>query len=142
MSLKSLNIQFKNVYGFFDDIDSSLKGRKKLVNKKNTLTFDSSKSFWKFFTTNKLEILIAISKFDPDSVYALAKILKREPHHVLKDCNQLNFFGMIEMIETNESRKQIRPELKFDYDIIKINSELGEVLPISQCANRYLLDAV
>lgn len=142
MSLKSLNIQFTNLDGFFDDIDSSLKGRTRIKNKKNTLTFDSSKSFWKFFTTNKLEILIAISKFNPESVYALAKVLKREPHHVLKDCNQLKFFGMIKMIETNEGRKQIRPELKFDYDIIKIDSELAEALPISQSANRYLLDAV
>lgn len=142
MSFKSLNIIFKEQDVFMGEIDSALNGTKELSTKSDSLLFDSPRTFWKFFTSNKMEILIAISKFDPESVYALAKLLKREPHHVLKDCNQLNFFGMINMIETEGSRKQIRPELKFSYDIIKIESDLAEVLAISQRANNYLLEAV
>lgn len=142
MSLRSLNIQFQNLNEVFNEVDRALKGKSKCISAKDTLTFDSPKTFWKFFTTNKLEILVAISKFRPESVYALAKALGRGPHHVLKDCNHLKSLGMIQMVETDGSRNQIRPQLSFDYDFIRVDSKLQEVLPISSRATQYLLNAV
>jgi predicted transcriptional regulator len=142
MSFESLNIEFQSLDELFSDVSNALEGKSSCITGKNTLTFDSPKTFWKFFTNNKLEILVAISKFKPESVYALAKFLGREAHHVLKDCNQLKSFGMISMLETKGSRKQIRPVLTFEYDLIKVDSKLKEVLPISSNASQYLLDAV
>jgi len=142
MSFRSLNIIFKNQEEFWAEVDSSLKGLKPLKNKKDSLYFDSPKSFWRIFTVNKLEILVAISKLKPESIYGLAKILGRTPHHVLSDCNQLKSLEMIKLIETNGARKQIRPELSFKYDFIKVESKLREVLPISPKASHYLRDAV
>jgi predicted transcriptional regulator len=142
MSFRSLNINFQSVDELFKEVDESLNGVKQSVNQKDTITFDSPKSFWKTFTNNKLEILVAISKFSPDSVYALAKILKREPHHVLKDCKDLQVLEMVQLKTTAEGRKKVKTMLSFNYDFIKVESELQEVLPISQSAGQYLLDAV
>lgn len=142
MSFRSLNIIFLNKDEFWGEVDSALKGLAPTKNKKDSLYFESPKSFWKIFSVNKLEVLVAISKVKPESIYGLAKTLGRTPHHVLNDCNQLKSLGMIKLIETKGSRKQIRPELSFKYDFIKVESKLKEVLPISSKASQYLRDAV
>lgn len=140
MKLKFLNIVFKESKDFFADIDRALKSGKGFNTRAaNVLTFDSVKTFNNVMTVNKIQILRAISQSRPESVYQLAMILKREPQHVLKDCRQLESYKFIKLEETDSGRSSLRPELSFDYDVIKTDSSIIPPYTISEQSERLLM---
>jgi len=137
--LKCLHIYFQTVDEFVQEMDDYLFGKSdKLINGRDKLTFDSPSNFWTLFTPNRLAIVIAISKMSPNSVYQLAKILDREPHHVLADCRLMQTMGMVKLKETKSPRKSLKPVLSFSYEMIWVHSELDELLPIGAMACDYL----
>lgn len=143
MPLKALNIHFRSLEQLFSEVDEALDKKKPVRDKKNELKFDSPSTFQKVMSRNRLQILIAISRLKPDSIYQLEKILGRPYPHVLKDCRTLEGLGFIKLVETNRAKKQLRPKLSFDYDIVKINAQnpnLTEILNISERSNRLLLE--
>jgi predicted transcriptional regulator len=143
MSLEILNITFEDRDQFLDDIKGALfEGRKlKKSNYDHELLFDSLETFKKFMGQNKLQILVAISRQCPESIYQLEKILKRKYPHVLNDCRQLESLGFIKLIEATGAKKQLQPQLSFNYDLIKVNSELEQIFPISSKSHDVLLEA-
>lgn len=144
MRLSILDIKFRSLDLLFEQTEKAVRKKKRIIDKRNELYFDSEKSFMKFMTQNKQQILKAISRLEPESVYQLAKIVNREYPHVLKDCRGLESFGFIKMVETDLSKKQVKPVLVFDYDIIKVNSKnpgMLEILNISENSNKILLEA-
>jgi len=142
MSLKKLNINFKSKDEFLAQIKSALTENKKANDNFDELVFDDISSFKRFMSSNKVEVLMAISRRNPESIYQLAKIVNRQYPHVLKDVKQLQNFGFIKLVDCNGDKKQIRPELLFDYDMIKVNSYLEEIFPISAKSNQILLEAM
>lgn len=141
MKLKILNIIFQGPKDFLADVDDALKSGKKLnTRKKNTLIFDSVKTFNNLMTVNKIQVLRAISQSTPSSVYQLALILNREPHHVLKDCRQLEACKFIELELMDSGRQSLRPTLTFDYDVIKADSPIIPPYTISERAEKLLFD--
>lgn len=141
MKLKALNINFKNIDQFVEQIQSALAGKKAARDKKTELIFDSIESFKRFMSPNKLEVLMTISRFGPDSIYQLAKIVNRQYPHVLKDIRQLENFKFIRLVSSGSEKNQLRPELVFNYDFIKVNAKIAELYPISDRSNRALLEA-
>ena len=141
MKLKILNIKIESVEEFMNDINESLFYGKDPVPGNKCLYFDSLGTFKRLVSQNKLQILMAISRLKPQSIYQLEKILGRKYPHVLKDCRQLESLRFIKLVESTGAKKQLRPELVFDYDIIKVNTELEEIFPISERSNRVLLEA-
>jgi predicted transcriptional regulator len=143
MIFKYLNIQFSEMNNFFQNVDQAIKSGKGFSpSSKNTLIFDSEKTFNTVMSVNKIQILRAISQLAPKSIYQLATILKREPQHVLKDCRQLEFYKFIKLEKSQDTRNSIRPVLAFDYDIIKTSSALISPYTISSKSEKILLGQV
>lgn len=141
MKLKMLNIKFKTQDQLIREVKGALSGKTTAIDKKNELVFDSIESFKRFMSTNKLELLITISKISPESIYQLAKIVDRKYPHVLKDCRELEFFGFLKFVESTNARKCIKPELQFNYDMINVRNPVPTILPISSRSIQVLEDA-
>lgn len=139
MKLKILNINFRKADDLFAQVDSALKNGASLIDKENELFFDTLGTFQKFMGQNKLQILMAISRLKPESVYQLEKMVGRQYPHVLKDCRMLESFGFIRLVESEGAKRQLRPELIFNYDLIRVNAKLEEILLISERSNQMLL---
>lgn len=138
-----LNINFRTLDELFSSINTVVSNGKKIIDHKEIIFFDSEKTFHKFMSQNKLQILKAISRLKPESVYQLAKFVGREYPHVLKDCRALESFSFIKLVEVKGLKKQLAPRLSFDYDIIKVNSaklEMIEVINISKKSNQIILE--
>lgn len=99
MSLKKLTIHFQSLDDLFKDINDAIESEGNLVDSPESINFDSIKTYRAFMTSNKLNILSAISKLKPDSVYKLAGYLDRKPQHVLADCRSLESHGFIKLIQ-------------------------------------------
>lgn len=140
MKLKILNINFRKLDDLFSEINSAINSKSPLIDKENEIYFDSLSTFQKFMSQNKLQILMAISRLKPESIYQLEKMVGRQYPHVLKDCRMLESFGFIKLVESEGVKKQLKPELIFDYDLVKVNSELIEVFNISKRSNDLLLN--
>lgn len=141
MKLIILNVRFESSEDFMNDIRKSLFEGKDPSKGNKDLSFDSIETFKRFMSQNKLQILIAISRRRPESIYQLEKLLSRKYPHVLKDCRQLEAFGFIKLVDIKGAKKQLQPKLIFDYDLIKVNSELEEIFLISERSNKVLLEA-
>lgn len=140
MSLKKLNIYFQNRKNFFNDIDNAIKEDKILVDSFDTINFDTIDTYRSFMTSNKINILTAISKLRPLSVYEVATHLNRKPQHVLADCRSLESCGFIKLIPETTGRRPLRPTLTFDYDVIMIEGNAAMPLAISEKALKLLAD--
>src|SRR5690606_35336081 len=132
MSLKKLNIYFKNRKDFFEEIDNAIKERKALIDSYDSINFDSIDTYRSFMTSNKINILAAISKLRPASVYEMATYLNRKPQHVLSDCRSLESCGFIKLNPEPTGRRPLRPVLPFDHDVIMIQDNAAMPLAISE----------
>lgn len=121
MKHDTLEIKFQN----FDDFSQAVKGaltkKKKLVQRKNQIFFDSIESYRKFMTIQKIEILTAIAQQRPSSIYELAKLLDRNFAAVFRDCINLKSVGFIKLTDNDDAKNSKTPLLKFDYDRIRVD---------------------
>ncbi len=142
MSLKKLTIHFQEMGDLFQDINQAIDSHSAFVDSPDVINFDSIDTYRSFMTSNKANILSAISKLKPGSVYELATYLNRQPQHVLADCRSLESHGFIKLIQEVGGRKPIRPELAFDYDVIMIEDKGSMPLAVSERSERVLADAI
>jgi predicted transcriptional regulator len=142
MSLKKLTIHFKNTDDLFKDIIEAIESNKSLVDSTESISFDSIQTYRSFMTSNKSNILNAVSKLRPDSIYELAKFLDRKPQHVLADCRSLESHGFINLKKKELGRKQLRPELIFDYDVIFVDDKGSVPFAVSEKSERVLAKAM
>jgi len=82
------------------------------------LSFQSLDQFRKFITPKRIELLRVIRKDKPDSVYELAKIVKRKTENVNRDLNELGLMGFVELKKEKKIRTKLKP--KIDYESIEI----------------------
>ena len=141
MSLKALKIKFQRTDDLFAEINNAAKNKHMFVDSPDTLIFDEPKTWRNFMTSQKFEILTTIARLRPSSVYKLAQNLDRASQHVLKDCRELETFGLIVLAESGDVRKSLRPELKFDYDFIRVAAPIQNSLPVSEQSIRLLDNA-
>lgn len=141
MSLKKLTIHFQELSDLFKEVEESIKKKSKLVDSVESISFDNIKTYRNFMTSNKSNILSAISKLSPDSVYELAKSLDRKPQHVLADCRSLESHGFIKLTPEESGRKQLKPELIFDYDVILVEEKGALPLAVSEKSEKLLFEA-
>jgi len=139
MKLKVLNVVISNKEQFMKGLSRALKKRGSSLDEDNTIEFDSFETFKRIITLNKIQILMAIARLKPESINQLAKLVDREYPHVLNDCNALETYGFIRLDDVGGARKQFKPRLVFDYDLIRLKTNLEEVLPISERSNNLLL---
>ena len=141
MSLKKLTICFQDMDDLFEQINENIEKDQSVIGPANSIYFDSIDTYRSFMTSNKVNILSAISKLRPSSVYELATYLNRKPQHVLADCRSLESHGFIKLIQQETGRRPLRPELSFDYDIIMVENKGTMPLALSEKSERVLAQA-
>jgi predicted transcriptional regulator len=141
MKLRVLNIVISSREQFVSGLKRAMKSSNLLFEEDNSIEFDSFETFKRVMTLNKLQILMAIARMRPESINQLAKLVNRDYPHVLSDCKALETYGFIKLDEIGGARKQLMPKLVFDYDFIRVKTNLEEILPISERSNKILLTA-
>lgn len=143
MNLQKIEIHFQEVDELFSEINIAVSSGHSLSDQLGIINFDSLKTYRSFMTAKKVDILVAISRLRPQSVYALAKILERRPQHVAADCRSLETHGFIKMVEVVGSvRREIQPELIFEYDIVVVDDVNITPIAISEKSGRILQEAI
>jgi len=95
------------------------KGRK--VDKSRGIYFTSLEAIRKVLTEKRLELLRVIKEQEPDSVYELAKILKRDIKNVNDDLELLKDIGLVSITKARKGRGRVIPRVNYD----KIQLEIG-----------------
>ena len=124
MKVKNVNVEIKPLREVLQDAASVMNKIKnsKQVTPKKGLSFGSVESFRKFFTPKRLELLKVIKHEQPESIYELAKLTKRDFKSVVTDIRLLEGFGMIDTKKVViKGGYKVRP--LFDYD--KLNVEIA-----------------
>jgi len=139
MKLKSLDIEIISTDDYRTNVKNIISGNIKSFQHQNLNAYQSIELFKKIMTPNKLQILMAISRLKPVSINQLSKFLVREYPHVFNDCKSLEAEGFIHLEEQDGLRKQLKPKLIFDFDIIRVKAPIEEIYSISERANKVLL---
>lgn len=79
------------------------------------LICDSMDSMLKLMSKSRFDVFAAIVEHKPDSLYELAKALKKDPGNVLRDAKALESLGLIELVPAKSGeRERLKPEAKYD----------------------------
>ncbi len=114
MTKKIREITIKESKGTFDLVLGK-------ISKEAKYDFDGISSFKKILSKEKARILDTIKYKKPESIYSLAKILKRPFKAVTDDLKLLERFGFIEFTkEKVKNRIRHKPEIIVDHMIIHI----------------------
>ena len=82
-----------------------------------TLAVESLETFGRVFRPTNLRLLEAITSHEPESLRELARIVDRNPPDVLDNINELETYGLIELVKEGRSK---RPVVWYD----EINADL------------------
>jgi predicted transcriptional regulator len=122
--VKQIEIGIKSLNEFLDDAarDMKLISERKFKGKKEGLYFESINAANRFLTPKRIALLKAIKKYNPDSLYELAKITKRPLKSINRDIAVLKEDGLVEVRHLKAGRKRTMPIV--DYDKISIGIEI------------------
>ena len=114
MKVKNVRLEIQAEGEFISEIKQDLKNRKRRGRKEplNAL-FESMKTMRSFITDERLRILRTIKKYSPESIYELAKILKRDTKNVSDDIHFLSDLGLIEIKESKDGRRKTTPKVNY-----------------------------
>ena len=140
MKLKTLTISFSSTSEFLKSARASF--YEDTTQDHQNISFDSLETLKKVLNQNRIDILMAIARKKPESIYQLARFLEREHPHVAKDCRSLESLGFITLDEMGGVKKQLVPSLTYDYDVIVVKDKMEKIFSISERSNQVLLDSV
>lgn len=75
------------------------------------VSFENLDTLRKFLTGKRLGLLHAIKQHQPESIYALAKILHRDLKNVNDDLKILEDLGLVSLQHQHEGREKVKPQL-------------------------------
>jgi predicted transcriptional regulator len=94
---------------------------KKFSGEKKDYDFEGLTSLRRLLTNEKARLLHLVKSKKPNSIYKLAKILKRDFKSVSEDLKLLERFGFVELVsERNGNRESLRPLVVVDSINIQI----------------------
>ena len=112
---KLREITITEVEGTFESMFKHFKKSNKNYN------FDGLSTLRNLLSNEKAKILHTIKKSKPESIYSLAKILKRDFKAVSSDLSTLEKFGFIDFIsQATGKRERLKPIISVDTINIKI----------------------
>lgn len=122
MKVKDIKIAIKSKDELFDEIKDVWKNleRGNRVKKHEGISFESIDAMRKLLTEERLRILKTIKKNHPQSIYELAKLLKRDTKNVSDDVYYLRELGLIELKKTKEGREKVTPLVNYDKILLEI----------------------
>jgi len=116
LGVRSLDTAFAEWAETFEKVR---KGKK--VNKSRGVYFTSLEAIRKVLTEKRLQLLHVIKEQEPDSVYNLSKIVKRDIKNVNDDLELLKNIGLVSITKAREGRRRVIPRVTYD----KIQLEIG-----------------
>ena len=91
-----------------------------------TLAVESLETFGRIFRPTNLRLLESITTHEPESLRELARIVDRNPPDVLDNINELETYGLIELVEEGRSKRPV-----VWYDEINVDMPLTDSSPDS-----------
>ncbi|HAK87579.1 MAG TPA: ArsR family transcriptional regulator [Nitrospiraceae bacterium] len=122
MKVKNVRLEIQAEDEFISEIKRDLKkiAKGESVKNRSTLSFESMKAMRGFITDERLRILRTIKKYSPESIYELAKILKRDTKNVSDDIHFLSDLGLIEIKKSKDGRKKTTPKVNYQKILVEI----------------------
>jgi len=122
MRVKNVKITIKDRATIFREFGEAWEKAERTgkITPHHEVSFLTPTEYRKFFTEKRIELLRAIKKHEPDSIYALAKIVKRDLKSVNTDLKVLVELGLVSLEKHHDERKKTRPKVEFD----KLNVEI------------------
>ncbi len=116
MKVKNIKIMIKDrkevLKNFAEALIKAKKGQE--IKKHEELSFQNVETLRRFLTEKRIEILHTIKKKKPESIYALAQLVKRDLKSVDTDIKILEDLGLLSLKEIHEQRKRLKPIVDFD----------------------------
>jgi predicted transcriptional regulator len=123
MKLRNIKIAIKSKDELAEEVKSVWnrveKGEK--VQKKEGIYFENIETMRKVLTEERLRILKAIKKDRPSSIYALAKLLRRDTKNTFDDVHYLAQAGLISLKKKTEGRETTTPVVDYDKIVLEIS---------------------
>jgi predicted transcriptional regulator len=113
MKLKKVKIVIQSLDDLKSEWKDALKGKVRGVERKGSITFLSLEAVAKVLSQPRLEILAAILKDHPKSIYALAKLIDRDFKNVHSDVKLLADVGLIELRTSGKKRSAVMPVARY-----------------------------
>ena len=116
LGIRSLDTAFAEWAETFEKVR---KGKK--VGRNRGVYFTSLEAIRKVLTEKRLQLLHVIKEQEPDSVYNLSKIVKRDIKNVNDDLQLLKDIGLVSITKARKGRERVIPRVNYD----KIQLEIG-----------------
>lgn len=137
MKDKYLYIRFEKLSDLKKKINDAMSGKKKYIQGKDEVYFDSLKGFRSFFTIQKYEIIKFVKNEEPNSLYEMAKELDRPYPSLLRDVDSLVATGFLKYEKRTDDERPIKkPVMAFDYKAVCVvfPNDREDYYPISMSA--------
>ncbi len=123
MKVKNIKLGVRSLDTAIEDwavtFEKARKGQK--VARSQGIYFTSLEAMRKILTEKRLEVLRAIKEKEPESIYELSKIVKRDIKNVNEDLELLKSIGLVSMSRARKGRERVIPRVNYD----KIQLEIG-----------------
>lgn len=116
IKIKSLEQGFTDFKKVFEQVASG----KKLPPARQETYFESLEAVRRVLTPERLKLLKYIKEQKPQSIYAVAKGLKKDLKNVSQDLKYLADIGLVQMTKKTSHRRQIQPHVVADRLLIQI----------------------
>jgi predicted transcriptional regulator len=116
IGVRSLDTAFEEWAQTFEKVR-----RGKKIDKRRGVYFTSLEAMRRVLTEKRLELLHIIKDRQPDSVYELSKIVKRDLKNINSDLELLRDIGLVSMTKARKGRERVIPRVNYD----KIQLEIG-----------------
>lgn len=115
MKVKKMVIQIKSDKELFDEVKQVVSRLEKgqPVKKRTGLYFEDLDAMRKVLTVERLKVLRTIREKHPASIYALAKLLKRDVKNTHNDVSYLAQIGLVELKRKRSGRGNVAPAVNY-----------------------------
>ena len=122
MKVRRIKITIRDLkdvlHEFAETYEKLRKGER--VAPRRELSFANIETLRKFLTEKRIELLHVIRKHAPNSIYALAQLVKRDLKSVNTDIDVLKSLDLVSLEKLKEARRRTKPRVEFD----KLNVEI------------------
>jgi len=117
MRIKHMNLKVEPKARFFDRVGKKLSAMNKGQAPgeiEESLSFESVEAFRKILTPKRIELLKIIRHERPSSIYALAKLARRDLKNVRDDIALLKNLGLVDLKSDRNVRAVVIPRVNYD----------------------------
>ncbi|QWR78393.1 HVO_A0114 family putative DNA-binding protein [Candidatus Magnetomonas plexicatena] len=122
MKVKTIKIVIKSDEDIFNEVKEVVRKieQNEKIKKHEEIAFDDIDTLRKILTDGRMKILKGIKKYNPQSIYELAKILDRDIKNTFDDVQFLAEMGLIELKKTKDGREKTTPKVSYDNILVEI----------------------